>query len=64
MNREIIEQGEEHVLGVENHAALEKVEPGIDATIQKAAPLVLVVLCLLVLVIVWYVKSKKKSLNI
>lgn len=59
--REAIEQTEEKLLGSEKHAELEKVEPGIDASIQRIAPLALGGVSLMVLLTALYLKSKKNK---
>lgn len=56
--REAIEQTEEKVLGAENHAALEKVEPGVDAFAKKYAPLALGGSILILGTVYYYLKKK------
>lgn len=52
--REAIEKTEEGVLGSEKHAKLEKIEPSIDASLQKMIPLVIGGISLGLLIIAWY----------
>lgn len=59
--REVIEKTEENVLGSEKHTELEKVEPSIDASIGKYAPVVLGGVSLLMLAVAFYLKSKGKN---
>lgn len=61
-SREAIEQTEERVLGSEKHAELEKVEPTIDASLQKIAPVAVGLVSTLLFVIALYLKLKKKKI--